>query len=142
MKLKIPELESQLEILRTRGKHEEADHLQIEIGRLKAKAITGLMPSPSNPISNLIFRMSKPVKAKDESHDLYLVRFEEGTRLHFDFLEGIAPIRWLASTFIPVIGIEIAKADTDSVLEKVKAKPGFIRLQKSHLFHEHSFLEI
>ncbi|RRJ54830.1 hypothetical protein EHV15_35240 [Paenibacillus oralis] len=86
--MKIPELESRLETLRSEGKHEEADSLQIEIGKLKANAITGFMQFPSNSIENLISLMNKPIKAKDENHDIYLVRFEEGTNVRLTYWKG------------------------------------------------------
>ncbi|MFF2532308.1 hypothetical protein ACFVS2_25700 [Brevibacillus sp. NPDC058079] len=91
---------------------------------------------------NLLSLLNQPVKAKDDNHQLFLVRFQEGTRIHSNFLKGITAIRWMSSPFIPVIGLELSVEESYSILEKIKIVDGYLKSQQTQLFHPYSFLEI
>lgn len=131
--------EKKIQNLRQQGSHDEADKLQMELNEMRTDSLFGTAAS-NTPFSSFIAMINQPIIAK-EGYELYLIRFEKGTDL-YNVLDDVAPVRWRATSPIPVLGIELPKTDASITLFKIRNVSGFIRLKKTHSFHQQSFSEI
>jgi len=82
------------------------------------------------------------IKPKDKEHELYLIQFQEGTIMDEDRLNEVSTLRWHATAFVPVVGIEVKKKEEVKALMLIRQLNGYEADRKVDMFYDYSFLNI